>query len=307
MKKNIFHIVTLIAFSNILFSQGNALHLTGKNHMNNLIVEKLIKPVKIELTKTTLLDGRNNSWWNTPEYWEEKELDGVRAIIFYTISDSTKALKAIRLHLDEDPETFKYHTEVSSLLGKIAHQFPSECLRLLDELMLDYKPGMKLFDPYGDLIFRLLFEKLPTDQIDALQLNLVSFFKKEEFEFLNWGPMFNLLYKYGDTKYLRQVIQENQERFKPIDLQGYYSVIIQAKAKVYGFEVYPELLSILKLNPENKSRLKFALYAIQTIGSNHQLKETQISQIKNDLLGIVIGPEFQELIIQTIEEIEGGQ
>ena len=274
--------------------------------MNNVIIEQLVKPVKIELSNTTILDGRDDSWWNTPEYWEEKELDGVRSIIFYSISDSTKVLDAVKLHLTEDPKSFNYHDEVSSLLVKIAHQFPNECLGILTELLDNYEPGMKLFAPYGDVIYKFLFDRLPKDQIDKLQDNLVGYLAKEDFEFYNWAPMFSVLYRKGDNKHLKKVIIDNQERFKPVDSQGYYSVIIQAKAKVYGYETYSELSEVIETNQENNDRTKFALYAIQSIGINHELSQNQVAQIKEDLAKYVTN-ELDVEVKKTIQLIEGSK
>ena len=130
MKRISVYILTLVCLTNVLLSQ-EIKHTTNEMSMSQTIVDKLINPVKIELAETTILDGRDDSLWNTPEYWDEKELDGVRAIIFYTISDSTKVLDALRLHLLENPAEFKYHIEVSSLLVKIAYVFPDECLSLI--------------------------------------------------------------------------------------------------------------------------------------------------------------------------------
>jgi len=275
--------------------------------MNKVIKEQLVEPVRIELAKTTILDGRDDSWWNTPEYWEEKELDGVRSIIFYTISDSTKVINALKIHLAEDPETFYYHDEVSSLLVKIAHQFPNECLNILIKSLGDYKQGMKLFSPYGDVIFKFLFERLENEQREMLQENLTNYLKKEDFEYYNWSPMFNTLYRHGDNKYLEKVIIENQERFKPIDSQGYYSVIIQAKAKINGFETYPELIEILRSNPENTNRLKYALFAIKSISRNHELTLSQKNEIARDLDKVITPEEIIQLLEETIKLVKTGE
>jgi hypothetical protein len=280
---------------------------TDNDQMNKVIKEQLVKPVEIELAKTTILDGREDSWWNTPEYWEEKELDGVRSIIFYTISDSTKVLNALKIHLAEDPNGFYYHDEVSSLLVKIAHQFPNECLNILNESLKDYEQGMKLFSPYGDVIFKFLFERLENEQREILQENLINYLKKEDFEYYNWSPMFNTLYRHGDNKYLEKVITENEERFKPIDSQGYYSVIIQAKAKVNGIETYPELIQILMANPENTNRSKFALFAIQAIARNHELTPSQKNEIRRDLDKVLIPEEIKKLLDETIKLIESSE
>jgi hypothetical protein len=303
MKRISVYILTLACLTNVLLSQ-EIKHTTNEMSMTQTIVDKLITPVKLELAKTTILDGRDDSLWNTPEYWEEKELDGVRAIIFYTISDSTKVLDALRLHLVENPTEFKYHIEVSSLLVKIAYVFPDECLEILKELMLEYRPGMKLFDPYGDVIYTRLFEKLPNEKLDELQLNLVDFLNKEDFEFLNYAPMFGILYRKGETSYLEKAVQENKARFEKNDSQGYYSVIIQAIAKVDGFKFYPELLQILKANPNNNNRSKFALYAIQAVARNHKLNSSQKSEMKRDLERTFIAQDVEELLSETIELIQ---
>ena len=271
--------------------------------MNQIIADNLVTPVRLELAKTTILDGRDDSWWNTIDYWKEKELDGVRAIIFYTISDSTKVLDAVRLHMKEDLDSFLYHNEVSSLLVKIAYLFPSECLKILNELILDYKTGMKIFNPYGDNLYSCLFEKLPKNQIDNLQLNLINFLRKEDCSFLNWSPILNVLYKNGEIKYLEKAIKDNQSKFKPIDIQGYFSVIIQVKAKVYGFIVYSELIEIIRKNQENNSRKKFALYAIQNIVKNHKLNAKEINEIKKDLSSIIMEVEIKEIVNKTIESL----
>lgn len=265
MKSKIIYILTLIGISNILYLQNNGLTDKDNFQMNAIIKEQLVKPVQIELAKSTILDGRDDSWWNTPEYWEEKELDGVRSIIFLTISDTTKVLNALKIHLSEDPNSFYYHDEVSSLLVKIAYLFPNECLNLLISSLKDYKQGMKLFSPYGDVIFKYLFERLENEQREILQENLTNYLKKEDFEYFNWSPMLNTLYRNGDNKYLEKVLNENQERFKSIDSLGYYSIILQVKAKVNGIDTYPELIQILKANPENTNRSKYSLFAIQEI------------------------------------------
>ena len=304
MKLKIIYIFTLVGVSNFLFSQSDEAMKTNNYQINKVIKEQLIKPVEIELAKTTILDGRDDSLWNTPEYWEEKELDGVRSIIFYTISDSTKVLNSLKIHLKEDPNSFYYHEEVSSLLVNIAHQFPNECLDILNESLKDYKPGMKLFSPYGDVIYKLLFERLKNEKSEILQENLTNYLKKEDFEYYNWGPMFNTLYKYGDNKYLEKVLIENQERFRPIDSKGYYSVIIQVKAKVKGFESYPELIMILKANSENTSRSKYALLAIQEIARNYDLTLSQKNWIKKDLHQVLIPKQIMNLVNETIQLIK---
>lgn len=304
MKNRIIYILILIAAPKVTFCQQHDDNQKDNANMNRAIVEELIEPVRLELETTTILDGRDDSWWNTPEYWDEKELDGIRSVIFYSISDSTKVLAAINLLLEHDDTSFKYHNEVSSLLVKVAHLFPSECLDLLNRLLEDYKRGMKIFDPYGDVIYRFLFERLDESEKDNLQKNMVKFLRAESFEFLNWSPIFNVLYRNGDIKYLKEVIRDNQHRFEPIDSKGYYSVIIQAKAKVNGTKVYPELINIIKQNPNNESRIKFALFAMQAISRNHKLTEIEIDSFCNELSKCEIPEELKKLHSQTLQNIK---
>lgn len=287
-----------------MFCQQDDLSRAKNSNMNQIILKELIEPVRLELETTTILDGRDDSWWNTPEYWEEKELDGIRSIIFYSISDSSKVLGAINLLLEHDEDSFKYHNEVSSLIVKVAHLFPSECLDLLDRLLVDYKPGMKIFDPYGDVIYRFLFERLDEIKKDRLQENIVKFLKIENFEFLNWSPIFNVLYRNGEIRFLEEVIKDNKHRFEPIDLKGYYSVIIQAKAKVYGTKIYPELIDIIKKNPDNESRVKYALFAIQAMSKNHKLTKKEIDRFCTKLSKSEIPESLKNLHNQTIQNIK---
>lgn len=300
MNKRFIYILIFITSTNLVFSQQGEIYKNETSHMNQTILDELVKPVKLELEKTTLLDGRDDSWWNTPEYWKERDLDGVRSIIFYTISDSTKVIDAIQLMLEQDAKAFNYHNEVSSLLVKVAHQFPSHCLKLLDELLKDYEPGMKLFDPYGDVIYRCLFKRLNEGEKEKLQKNLIDLLRKEEFEFINWAPILKVLLRNGDTKYLKEVIKDNEHRFKPIDSKGYYSVVIQAKAKAFGIEIYPELRNIINKNPNNVNRLKYALYAMQAIAKNHKLSQLQIDQFYSDINNRIILDELDDIKSQTI-------
>ena len=292
--KKITYIIILVGFANFLYSQGIGQLEKNKNILNEVILKELIEPVEVELSKTTILDGRDDSWWNTKEYWDEKELDGVRAIIFWSISDSTKVLDGIRLMLEHEPQFFKFHDETSSLLMKTSHLFPTEALEILSKLLSDYQPGMKIFAPYGDVIFSTLFERLNEDEKNQLQESLLEFLQKEEYEFYNWRPIFNVFYRNANVKYLNKFLTDHESNFKTIDSDGYYTAVMQVKTKLYGFKYYPELIQIIKDNPNDELKQKYALYAIKAIAKTPDLDRIKSNTINVDLKQIMILNELNK-------------
>ena len=299
MKEKLTHIILSIVIlscnPNIKSQQTENLKpkVVKENYImkSNVEVEKVISNAQIALENSNFYDETLDSWWHTEEFWKDGVKDGVRSIILYTIIDTSKVISNIHILRNHQFDTFTNHGDVSSLINKIAILFPEETLTFLKEIMLKYKGGMKIFDPYGDHICKNLYNKLDLKKKATLDQIIVQLLSEESINFNNWFPIFRLLIEHGQNEEIKIVLESNHAKLKDINKQIYFNAIVQAKAKVNGFSYYDQLIKEVYAYYNQKSEgdqyrcysIYNGLKAIKLIVNNSSISKKEKEAILTDL------------------------
>jgi len=284
---------------------------------DNQVIERLIHNAQISLDNSDFYDESIDAWWwSSKDYWSEKDLDGVRSIILYTIIDSTKVMSNIELLRKHQFDLFVNHREVSSLMMKITKIFPDESLSFLQKIMLNYKEGMMIFNPYGDHICKNLYSNLDIKKKRGLDQIIVQLLNEESIDFNNWFPIFRLLVEYGQNEQIKLVLDYNANKLKNINHSIYINAIAQAKAKLNGYSYYEELIGKIYEFKNHKSiedndyyyHYYYGIFhgtkAIQLIVDNSELSLTNRKRILNDLSKFKTILDNYEEAIKLIEKLE---